>query len=274
MSRAPVDGVNQIAQTFAAVRASGGIGLMPFLAAGYPNLDATTACIKSIDRAGAACIEIGIPFSDPIADGPVIQEAFADALAKKIRLNDIFQAISGLSGQIKTPLVAMVSYSILYRYGLGRFVKQARQAGFSGFILPDVPPPEARSVCQQIWDGGLDTSLLVAPTTSRKRREEIAGLCSGFIYYLSVAGVTGERKSLPVDLADGLAAMRQITDKPLCVGFGISTATHVQQLKGHADGAIVGTAVIRRIKNSINGGTDIIAEAVGNYCKELIGAVA
>jgi tryptophan synthase alpha chain len=159
----------------------------------------------------------------------------------------------------------------VFRYGVDRFLADAKRAGFDGLILPDLPPPEAQNVCQKVWDAGLDTTLLVAPTTSADRRAEIARLCSGFIYYLSVAGVTGERKTLPPDLVAGLGQMRQLTDQPLCVGFGISTAEHVSQLKGHADGAIVGTAVVRRMKQSAHAGPDVIAEIIETYCKELLG---
>ncbi len=275
MSAVGAGGTGRVAEAFRPLREAGRIGLMPFLAAGYPSLEATAACIRSIDQAGATCIEIGIPFSDPIADGPVIQEAFADALARKIRLADIFACIRGVRGDVRIPLVAMVSYSIVYRYGLERFLAEARSAGFDGLILPDLPPPEAEGICQQVWATGLDTSLLVAPTTSAGRRAEIARLCSGFVYYLSVAGVTGERTSLPPDLASGLAQMRSLTDRPLCVGFGISQPGHVQQLKGHADGAIVGTAMVRRMRAAAGGGPDVIAEIIGTYCKELMaGATA
>ncbi len=266
-------GSGRVAGAFAKVRASGGIGLMPFVAAGYPSIESTAATIRAIDSAGATCIEIGIPFSDPVADGPVIQEAFADCLARKIGLKSIFQCIGGVRGEVAIPLVAMVSYSVVFRYGVDRFLAAAKTAGFDGLILPDLPPPEAEAVCERIWAAGLETCLLVAPTTQVERRKEIARLSSGFIYYLSVAGVTGERTELPDDLVSGLKQMRTLTAKPICVGFGISTPAHVGQLKGHADGAIVGTAVVRRMKDAAKDGPDAIAESVGIYCKQLLGAV-
>ena len=132
----------------------------------------------------------GIPFSDPIADGPIIQEAFVAALAKKLTVSDIFAAIRETRLKVNIPLVAMVSYSIVFRYGLDRFVADAKAAGFDGLILPDLPPPEAQAVCGRVQAGGLDTILLVSPTTAPERRSEIARLCSGFIYYLSVSGIT------------------------------------------------------------------------------------
>ncbi len=261
----------RVSKAFASVRRAGGIGVMPFIAAGYPSIESTAATIRAIDAAGATCVEIGIPYSDPLADGPVIQEAFADALARRIKLSDIFAAVGSVRDEVGIALVAMVSYSVVFRYGVQRFAADAKAAGFDGLILPDLPPPEAQQVCGVMNAAGLETCLLVAPTTSAQRRQEIARLSSGFIYYLSVAGVTGERTDLPADLVSGLAGMRKLTDRPICVGFGISTPQHVGQLKGHADGAIIGSAVVRRMKAAAGGGADAIAESVGTYCRELLG---
>src|SRR3954470_12227023 len=219
-----------------------GIALMPFVAAGFPDLASTTATIRSLADAGATLLEIGFPFSDPIADGPTIQAAFTEALAKKTKVADVFAAASAAidDSTRHVPLVAMLSYSVVFRYGLDRFIRDAKASGFSGLILPDLPPPEAQRVTDVIRAGGLDTVLLVAPTTTAQRRAEIARLCSGFIYYLSVSGITGERDKLPEDLAANVRQLKGMTDRPVCVGFGISRPEHVKQLEGVADGAIVG----------------------------------
>lgn len=251
-------------------RAAGRIALMPFIPAGYPDLAVTAALLPALQRAGAAAIEIGIPFSDPIADGPTIQEAFALALAKRIKLADIFATIRAARNQIDIPLVAMVSYSVVYRYGLDRFLKDASEAGFDGLILPDLPPPEARDVCQRIQASGLETVLLIAPTTQAQRRSEIASLCTGFVYYLSVAGTTGERDSLPTDIQENLRQVRAVSQVPVCVGFGISRPEHVSQLAGHADGAIVGSAIVRRIKQHLSQSPQEIAGKVEVYARELL----
>src|SRR3954451_4321858 len=169
-------------QTFEELRAKKQIAMMPFIAAGYPDLETTIATIPALEGAGANLLEIGFPFSDPIADGPVIQEAFVKALAKKIRVADVFHAISQVREKVSIPLVAMLSFTVVFRYGLERFVKEAKAAGFDGLILPDLPPPEAQRVCKTIQSGGLDTVLLVAPTTTVERRKEIAELSSGFVY--------------------------------------------------------------------------------------------
>ena len=259
-----------IAQTFSGLRASGKIALMPFLSAGYPDLATTAAILPALEAAGANLIEIGFPFSDPIADGPTIQESYTVALSHKLKLGDIFKMVAAARPTVGLPLVGMVSYSIVFRYGLERFITDAKTAGFDALILPDLPPPEAQSICQKIRDGGLDTVLLVAPTTTPERRKEIAALSTGFIYYLSISGITGERDKLPADLASNVKAIRQLTDKPVCVGFGISKREHVQQLSGVADGVIVGSAFVKRITQHASEGPAAIAKALSAYCRELL----
>lgn len=266
-------GLKTLKQTFDELRAKGQIGLMPFVPAGFPDLETTALALESLEQAGASVIEVGIPFSDPVADGPVIQEAFTAALKKGIKLNDIFATIGRARAKVSIPLVAMVSYSIVFRYGVARFLTNAKMAGFSGLIIPDLPPPEAQKVCEQIRSAGLDTILLVAPTTSPQRREEIGRLCSGFVYYLSISGITGERTQLPPDLRDGVLSMKKLTSCPVCVGFGISKPEHVKQLAGVADGAIVGSALVRRMQQHAPQGSQAVADAVGAYARELLSLV-
>lgn len=260
---------SKLAQTFAALTKAGRLGLMPFIPAGYPDLPTTQAMLPALERAGASAIEIGIPFSDPIADGPTIQEAFVAALAKKLKVADIFAAIRQVRPLVGIPLVAMVSYSIVFRYGVDRFTADAKAAGFDGLILPDLPPPEAQEICGRVQAGGLDTVLLVSPTTAPERRAEIARLCSGFVYYLSVSGITGERDKLPADLEANVRQLRTVSSVPVCVGFGISKPEHVRQLAPVADGAIVGSAFVRRMKQHESEGPQAIAEAAAAYCREL-----
>ncbi len=262
-----------IAQTFETLRAKKQIALMPFVPAGYPSLAATEAILPALEAGGANLIEIGVPFSDPIADGPIIQAAFTEALENKIKVADVFALVAKVRPKVSIPLVAMLSYSIVFRYGVEKFVADAKAAGFDALIIPDLPPPEAQKICRIIRAGGLDTVLLVAPSTSPERRKEIATLSSGFVYYLSVAGITGERTSLPADLAANLATLMSLTKTPICVGFGINTADHVKQLQGAADGAIVGTAFVRRINEHKSGAPAKIAEACAQYCRELLAKV-
>jgi tryptophan synthase alpha chain len=260
-----------VRKSFETVRERGGIGLIPFIPAGYPDLQSTAACLLAAQRGGATVIEVGIPFSDPIADGPTIQEAFTAALAKKLKVEEVFESVASVKDKLSTPIVSMVSYSIVFRFGVERFVRMAKQAGFSGLILPDLPPPEAQRITQMVQAGGLETILLIAPTTSPERRKQIAQLSSGFVYYLSVSGITGERDKLPADLEVNVRAIRGLTDKPVCVGFGIHRADHVAQLRGVADGAIVGTAYVRRMKSHLTEGPESLAKAVETYTRELLG---
>jgi tryptophan synthase alpha chain len=262
-----------IGQTFADLRARGQIGLVPFLAAGFPDLDTTIACLAALEVAGASVVELGFPFSDPIADGPVIQEAFTEALKKKIRVPEIFAAVRSVRAKVSIPLVAMLSYSIVFRYGVERFAAEAKAAGFDGLITPDLPPPEAERVSVAVQRAGLDTILLISPTTTPQRRKEITRLSSGFVYYLSVSGITGERDRLPPDLAPNLSQIKAITDRPVCVGFGIHQPHQVAQLAGVADGAIVGTAYVRRMQQHVGEGPQRLAEVVGDYTRQLLGQV-
>jgi tryptophan synthase alpha chain len=262
-----------LSDVFAGLRANQRIGLLPFIPAGYPNLETTAQLLPALQAGGASAVEIGIPFSDPIADGPIIQEAFTHALAHKLRVRDVFQSIRQARPAVSIPLVAMVSYSVVFRYGTEKFIAEAAAAGFSGLILPDLPPPEAQAVCAKVRSGGLDTILLVSPTTSPQRRREVADLCSGFIYYLSVAGITGERDKLPPDLAENLRQLRQSTPKPVCVGFGISRPEHVRQLAGLADGAIVGSGFVRRIKEHFDKPAGEIGRAAEEYARQLLAGI-
>lgn len=267
----PTRAVRQtLAQAFALSRFNQRIGLVPFIPAGYPDLETTVALLPALEQAGATAIEIGFPFSDPIADGPVIQEAFVDTLARKVKIADVFATVAAARAAVSVPLVGMLSYSIVFRFGIERFVKQAKEAGFDGLILPDLPPPEAQAICNAIQAGGLNTILLVAPSTTIERRREIARLSSGFVYYLSVSGITGERDHLPQNLAENVRQLKEMTDRPICVGFGVSQPKHVRQLATIADGAIVGSAIVRLMRSNLGKGTDGITTEVSRYVRELL----
>ena len=261
-------------RAFADLRARKQLGFMPFIPAGYPDLATTEAALPAMEAAGANLFEVGFPFSDPIADGPTVQESFTVALSKKLKIADVFESIARARPNVSVPLVSMVSYSIVYRHGVDRFVSLAKQAGFDGLILPDLPPPEAQSICDRVRAGGLDTILLVAPTTTPQRRAEIARLSSGFIYYLSVSGITGARDELPPDLPQNVRQLKGLTDRPVCVGFGISKPAHVAQLRGVADGAIVGSALVKRMKGRLNDGPAAVAAEAAGLTRELLAGAA
>lgn len=264
-----------IAESFAALRTDntagvgGGLGLVPFIPAGFPSMEVTAEILPRLQTVGATVIEVGFPFSDPVADGPVIQEAFTYSLSRGVKVADVFAVVRTVRSKVTIPIVGMLSYSIVFRIGVEKFVAQAKAAGFDGLIIPDLPPPEAQKVCDQIRAGGLDTSLLIAPTTAEHRRSEIARLCSGFVYYLSVSGITGERDQLPANLAASVRSLKALTDKPVCVGFGISKPSHVASLRGVADGAIIGSAIVRRMQQHLQDSPAAIADAVCEYLRGL-----
>jgi tryptophan synthase alpha chain len=260
-------------QVFTDLKSRRQLGLVAFVPAGYPDMETTRAVLSAFERGGASVIEVGFPFSDPVADGPTVQEAFNVALSKKVKVADVFAAIRAARPSISIPMMAMLSHSIVFRYGIERFFKEAKESGFDGLIIPDLPPPEAQPICTLAKKAGLDITLLVSPTTTPERRKEIASLCTGFIYYLSVSGITGERDKLPADLEKNVKQLKELGGKPVCVGFGISKPEHLAQLAGLADGAIVGSGIVKRMKQHELEGPGEIAKAVEAYCRELLAKV-
>lgn len=227
-------------------RAQHAPAFIPFITAGDPSLDSTGLVIDTLIEAGADIIEIGIPYSDPLADGPVIQASYTRALNAKTKLADIFTHAKAWTQKHKnTPFLAMVSYSIVFRKGVEHFLDAARDAGFSGLIIPDLPHEEAETLAPQAAAYKLALIQLVTPTTSPERASKIAQTSTGFLYVVSVTGITGARTALPTQITNQLAELRKLTSLPLCVGFGISTKEHVELLKPHVDGLIVGSALVK-----------------------------
>ena len=248
---------------------------MPYISAGDPDLAATKSLVIRLAKSGVDLIEVGFPYSDPIADGPVIQTSFTRALERGIRVSEIFQAFRELKEQAEIPpLLAMVSFSIVFRIGTAKFVEQCVDAGFSGLIVPDLPGDEAGDFVDTVRDAGLDLIQLVSPTTPLDRIKKIVEAASGFVYCISVAGITGERAGLPDHLRGYLDKLRAETDLPLAVGFGIGNADQAGQLREFADGVIVGSAVVRRI-NAIhdeNLSVDDAIESIGEFTSEMVRA--
>ena len=222
---------------------------MPFITAGDPDLNTTLKLIRELAQRGVDFIEIGFPYSDPIADGPVIQASYTRALGKGLRIPDIFTAIRSLAPTKEAipPLVAMVAYAIIYRFGIESFVRQASDAGFSGLIVPDLPAEEAGELRSQSLAHGMDLIHLISPTTTPERAESSVRSAGGFLYCISVAGITGERDQLPAELRTQLEWLKSKTPLPLAVGFGISKPEQVHGLRGLADGVIVGSAFVRQV---------------------------
>ena len=246
------DAANRIDERFTQLARDGRKGLWPYITAGYPDLDTTARLLEALDGLGVAGVELGFPYSDPVADGPVIQTSFSRALAGGLTLESIFKTVRAVRSTVRMPLLAMVSFSIVYRVGVERFIERAAEAGFDGLIVPDLSLEEADGTARAVERAGLRMVMLVAPTTSPERRERIASLSSGFVYYLAVSGITGERDQLPADLVANVEQLRSVSGQPVCVGFGISTPDHVRRVCATADGAIVGSAIVRRITDAID----------------------
>ncbi len=247
--------------------------LMPFVTAGDPDLDFTAAVLKELVARGCHLCEVGIPYSDPIADGPVVQASYTRALAHKIKLADILKTLGEVAPKLGAPLVTMVSYAIVYRHGAEKYVDDVRERGIAGLIVPDLPVEESAAlakICQ-----ARDASLvqLVTPTTPRERAVRIAETSTGFLYYVSVAGITGERTALPQELVENVGWLREQTDLPICIGFGISRPEHVKLLAPVADGLIVGSAIVRRIAEAANRPRDQVLREVGDYVAQLLAAM-
>jgi len=222
-------------------------GLWPFVPAGYPDLSTTRELLLRMADLPIRGVELGFPFSDPIADGPVIQRAFSAALASGLRVADVLTMVAAVRSALPYPILAMVSASIVYRIGLGAFAEQAAVAGLDGLIVPDLSLEEAPGIAAHLRTAGLALSMLVAPTTPSDRQRAIAAVTTGFLYYVSVQGTTGERNHLPADLAVRVASLRAATSLPVLVGFGISRPEQVREVCRVANGAIVGSAIVHRM---------------------------
>jgi tryptophan synthase alpha chain len=262
--------MNPIDRLFATLRASGRKAFMPFVTAGDPDLAFTRELLPAVAESGADLIEVGFPFSDPIADGPVIQASYTRALDKSLKLTEVFATVKAATASV--PLVAMVSYSLMFKKGTAAFLDTAKASGFSGAIVPDLPVEEAEELAKLAADRDFKLILLVTPTTSPARAERIVRACSGFVYVVSVVGITGERDCLPIDLSAQIARLRTMTDLPLCVGFGVSKPEHVRGLKAVADGVIVGSALVKKLEAAATDRAKALAD-VRQLVRDLSGAL-
>jgi len=244
--------------------------LMPFVTAGDPDLEFTAAVLQEFARRGCSLSEVGIPYSDPIADGPVIQESYTRALAHKVTLAQIAKCLSGVAPKLSTPLVTMVSYAIVYRHGLERYVDDMQRCGIAGAIVPDLLVEEAGPLAKICRQRDFSLIQLVTPTTPRERAVRIAQSSTGFIYYVSVTGITGERREVPPELIDNVGWLREQTPLPVCIGFGISTPEHVRLLAPAVDGLIVGSAIVRRVAAAANKPRPAMLADVGDYVASLL----
>ncbi len=237
-----------VSQCFQSLRNKSQCALIPFITAGDPDLATTAEALKTLDRAGADMIELGVPYSDPLADGPTIQAAATRALQRGVKLEDVLQVVQNVSGEISAPIILFTYYNPIFYRGIEPFLEQIKQAGVQGLVVPDLPLEEAQTLLLPAAAKGIEVTLLVAPTSPESRIEAITKQSQGFIYLVSVTGVTGMRNAVAGRVNDLLHTMRSLTDKPIGVGFGISQPQQAQQVKSWgADAVIVGSAFVKRL---------------------------
>jgi tryptophan synthase alpha chain len=236
---------------------------IPFIVAGDPDIKVSEEIIINLEKAGADALELGVPFSDPVADGVTVQRASERALAAGTTLKTVLDLVKRLRARGVTMPICLFSYlNPVFKMGYESFVKTAKAAGADGALLVDLPPEEAEDYCRAAKAGGLETVFLSSPTTSEERLKLIDSCSTGFVYYVSREGVTGAQASLPQSLSDKLAVMRRTLSNPLAVGFGISTPEHVKQLHGKADGIVVGSALVKLIEENPANAVKAVAEKV------------
>jgi len=234
--------------TFTALRARHERALVAYFTAGDPSLALTRKLVVEAARRGADVIELGIPFSDPLADGPVVQRATQRALAAGVTLPRVLELVREMRGEVSAPLVFLTYYNPILAFGLKAFCRTSVEAGIHGVIVADLPPEESGPLRGEAMAAGLDLIHLVAPTSTPERMRKIARASEGFVYMVSLTGVTGERTTLAPELAEQLRALRAITTKPVCVGFGIGTPEQAALVGRLADGVIVGSAIVRLVE--------------------------
>jgi tryptophan synthase alpha chain len=244
--------MNRISRRFKELKKKDKKALIVFITAGYPSLKVTERLILEFERQGVDIVELGVPFSDPLADGPVIQESSQYALKNHVSLQQILNLVRSVRKRSNLPICLMTYYNPVYCFGEENFVKKAVQAGVDGIIIPDLPPEEGRNFSKLANRVNLSSIFFLAPTSNLKRIKYISNISRGFIYYVSLTGVTGPRHKLSSDLVFNLRRIKKNTAKPVCVGFGISNLKQIKQIYKLADGAIVGSAVVRNIKKNIN----------------------
>jgi len=238
---------NRIDKKFSALHKEKKKALIVFLTAGDPSLARTEALIPELERAGVDLVEIGIPFSDPLADGPVIQASSQRALARGVNLKKILAMTRRVRQRTSIPLLFMSYLNPISHYGEARFAKEARASGLDGVIIPDLPPDEGRDIGRIFRAQNLDLVYLLAPTSSAKRQKMISRASHGFVYFVSMTGVTGVKRALSGDVLKQVAHLRKTTKRPVCVGFGVSTPEQAKTASRAGDGVIVGSAIVRAL---------------------------
>jgi len=259
--------MNRIESKFGDLKSRGRKALIPFITAGDPNLDTTFELVLEMERKGADVIELGVPFSDPLADGTTIQRASQRALNNKVRLKDILELVCKLRKKTEIPIVIMSYLNPIYKYGLEEFARVCRKMGVDGVIIPDLVPEEAEGWLEAARLNELSTIFLAAPTSPLERIRRIAKKSTGFLYYVSLTGVTGARDRLDSNTIEALKAIKRATDRPVACGFGISRPEQARKVSRYSDGVIIGSAIIDLIERSTS--RRAMLTNVGNFIASL-----
>ena len=261
--------LNRIEQKFRELRVAKKKAFISYLCAGDPDMPTTEKLVLEFDKAGVDIVELGIPFSDPLADGPTIQRASQRALKKGVNIPKIFNLARSLREKTDIPIVLMGYYNPIYSYGILNFIKHAKAAGIDGIIIPDLIPEEADEFIFISRQYDLNTIFLAAPTSSTKRLRLIASKSTGFIYYVSLTGVTGARQTIPVNIKENVQRVKRVSKKPVCVGFGVSTPAQARVLAKCSDGVIVGSAIIKILEKNLGNKARAIKDAV-SFVKRMV----
>lgn len=259
--------MSRIDKTFAELRRKQETALIPFLTAGDPDLATTARLIRCLANNGADLIELGVPFSDPMADGPTIQAASERALAAGATLEKVLQLVAEVRSDCQIPLVLMGYYNPVFRYGAERFAKAAAAAGVDGLLLVDLPPEEVGEISAVMQEAGIALITLLAPTTPPERMRRLAAAAEGYLYYVSMTGVTGTQKVSPADIKVAVENLQAMTEVPVGVGFGITTPEDAKAVGEFADGVVVGSALVKIIAE--NAGSDELLPRVGKFIAQL-----
>lgn len=265
-------GLNRIDKAFEKARSENRAAMIFFLTAGHPTAEATVEAVEALAEAGADVIELGIPFSDPIADGPTIQHASQVALEGGMTVRGVLDLVRRIRERSDVPLVLFSGYNPIFHFGEAKFGAGAAEAGADGVLVPDLPPEEATDLIEICRSRELKIVFLAAPTTTPERLREIAAHSTGFLYYISLRGITGARAALPEDLKEKVQAVKRTVELPVAVGFGISAPEHAREVAAVADGVVVGSALVRLIDE--HGRGPELKSRVKEFARGLVEAVA
>lgn len=250
--------MNRIEKRFKKLRSQNKKAFIPYIMAGDPFLEKTMERVLMLERCGADIVELGVPFTDPLADGPTIQRAAERALSAGVTLRKVIGLVKELRQKTQIPIVLMTYYNPVFKYGEERFVDDAVAAGVDGVIVPDLPPDEAETLIKHSRRKGLSTIFLLAPTSTGERIRKVTKASTGFIYYVSITGITGAKLSPDNTINESIGSIRRLTDRPVAVGFGVSTPDEARTISGFADGVIVGSAIVKKFHEQPEDAEDFI----------------